>query len=386
MAWRIAGSTAGFNGTTIGGFSTYDALDLTNLSFAAGKSVNLNRTTDLLSIYGSGATLLDTVQLAGSFTSRYFHLTSDGASGTFITEDGVACYLRGTRIMTDRGPVAVEELKIGDHLVTADRMMPLKWIGRRAYAGWLAASNPNLRPIRFKVGSLADTVPCRDLLVSPEHAMFLDGVLIPAGLLVNGISIVQAEAMEEVQYFHLELERHAVIFAEDAASESFVDDDSRGMFNNAYEFRALYPAEPHGAEAEYCAPRVEDGYELEAVRRRLMNRATRLLPDGTMAQVPLLRGYLDSVTRTTIMGWAFEPETPDRRVPLVILANGAVIGRVIADHYRPGLAASGIGDGKHAYRFQLPQGFADDMHHAIEVRRESDWSHLSGSPASLTLG
>jgi hypothetical protein len=151
--------------------------------------------------------------------------------------------------------------------------MPLKWIGRRAYAGWLAFSNPDLQPIRFAAGSIADAVPCRELLVSPEQAMFIDGMLIPARLLVNGRTIAQAEAMDEVQYFYLELDRHAVIFAEDAASESFIDDDSRGMFNNMYEFHALYPDAPVPAWPDYCAPRVEDGYELEAVRRRLRARA-----------------------------------------------------------------------------------------------------------------
>jgi hypothetical protein len=86
--------------------------------------------------------------------------------------------------------------------------------------------------------------------------MFLEGVLVPAAALVNGISIVRAEAVEQLDYFHLELDTHDVIYAEGALAESFVDDDSRTMFHNAAQYQRLYPQalrEP----ARYCAPRVE---------------------------------------------------------------------------------------------------------------------------------
>ncbi|MDB5395281.1 MAG: Hemagglutinin-related protein [Rhodospirillales bacterium] len=383
-AWTIGGTEAGISAATIAGFDGDDHLDLTDLGFGTGNVADLNYVTDVLTIKNSLGAVLDTVTFAGDLTGKFFHMADDGSGGTMLTENEIACYCRGTRILTDRGYMTVEDLAIGDRLVTADgTAMSLKWIGRRSYAGWLAVGNPDVQPVRFKPGSLGDKVPSHDLLVSPEHAMFIDGVLIPARHLVNGVSILPADEMEAVEYFHLELDRHAVIFAEDAASESFVDDGSRGMFNNVYEFHALYPNTPRDAEPEYCAPRVEDGYILEAVRRRLMARTTRMLPNATAAIAPLLNGYLDSVTRTTIEGWAFEPEAPWRRVPLVILANGAVIGRVVADQPRAGLAEAGIGDGCHAYRFELPFGFSEDLRHEIEVQRESDWSHLTDSPMLL---
>ncbi len=101
--------------------------------------------------------------------------------------------------------------------------------------------------------------------------MFLDGVLIPARCLVNGVTVVQPAAGAEVHYVHVELAEHSIIWAEGAASESFVDDDSRGRFHNAHEFAARYPdASP--APALYCAPRREEGFEVEAVRQRLASR------------------------------------------------------------------------------------------------------------------
>jgi len=91
-------------------------------------------------------------------------------------------------------------------------------------------------------------------------------------LLVNGVSIVQEEWVDEVSYFHLEFDSHEVIVAEGALSESFVDDESRQLFDNASEYHELHPQSPP-QPARFCAPRVEDGYELEAVRQQLAARA-----------------------------------------------------------------------------------------------------------------
>jgi hypothetical protein len=375
--WDIKGLKAAFADTTISGFNGHDALDLTNLTYASGATAVL--TGDTLAVTSDGMTIDITMT---DTTGMHFYAHDVG--GDVLVNEKPACYLRGTQVTTDRGPVAVEELKVGDRLITlSGAAMPIRWIGRRSYAGWAAAGNPGVRPVRFKAGSLADGIPSRDLLVSPEHAMFIDGALIPARHLVNGASIVNAEAMDEIHYFHLELDRHAVIFAEDAASETYVDDDNRGMFHNVYEYYAEHPEATRGLRAEYCAPRVEDGFTLEAVRNALAARAARLRPDGTAAPVAALGGNLDLVSRTLIEGWAFAPETPNEPVALVILDNGAVIGEVMADRYRADLEACGVGDGRHAFRLALPRGLTPEFSHEIEVRRESDWTRLQGSGVVL---
>ena len=352
------------------------AIDLRGIAFDNGGTAILDSATDILTVTESAGTY--TQQLVGDYSADYFTLAGDSNGGTTVTEQMTPCYCRGTRIRTPKGEVAVEDLKVGNRVMTAGgEFLPIKWIGRRSYRDWLAVGNSEVQPVRFRAGSIADHVPVRDLYVSPEHAMFLDGVLIPARHLVNGISILRFEGMEEIEYFHLEFDRHVVILAEGAAAESFVDDDSRMLFHNADEYRRLYPDEPRSRYAAFCAPRVEAGYEVEAVRRGLTARATRLLPDGTAAIAPL-RGYLDRVSRTAVEGWAFTPDG-DGPVRLAILANGVVVGQVTADRYRADLKAAGIGDGRHGFRFVLGQGFAGDLSHCIEVRRESDWSALPGT-------
>jgi hypothetical protein len=189
--------------------------------------------------------------------------------------DGGPCLVTGTTIATSDGSVCVEDLSIGTMVLTAAGIQPVRWIGRRAYSGEFARGNREVLPIRIRQGALADHLPERDLWVSPDHAMYLDGVLIPAALLVNGVSIIQEEKVDEVTYFHLEFDAHTIIYAEGAPTESFVDDESREMFDNAAEYKLLYPDAIAGP-GRFCAPRVEEGEELEKVRRRLAERAAGL--------------------------------------------------------------------------------------------------------------
>jgi len=196
----------------------------------------------------------------------------DGAGGTQIFLSTVACYCRGTRILTDRGEVLVEQLAVGDRVVTlAGEAKPIKWIGHRTYDGRFIAGDRARLPVCVTAGALGDGIPSRDLWLSPEHALYIDGVLVGARSLVNGTTIVQAAAVDEVQYFHVELEAHDIIIAEGAAAESYIECDNRAMFHNAGEFAMLYPQE--AARQKFCAPRVEDGEALAGIRAAIAGRA-----------------------------------------------------------------------------------------------------------------
>ena len=193
-----------------------------------------------------------------------------GVATPLITTGSVPpCFLPGTMIATPDGEVAVEDLSIGDLVLSnTGEAQPVMWIGKRSYAGRFLASNKAVHPVRFRAGSLGDGLPRRDLLVSPEHAMLLDGTLIAAQYLVNGVSIVREHGLDRVDYLHIELASHDVILAEGAATESFLDDDNRALFQNAAEFYELY----HDAAPVpgMSTPRAEQGPELEGIWRRLM--------------------------------------------------------------------------------------------------------------------
>jgi hypothetical protein len=385
-AWDIAGTAAAFGGVTIDGFNRSDLLDLTGLGFDASDTATFDGDSDDLTIANAAGHTLASIHFGSGVGPDIFELLDDEHGGTFV-EEIAPCYLEGTLIRTLQGDRRVEALRIGDLILTiTGEALPLKWIGRRFYRDWLAVGNPDVQPILFKAGSLADHVPARDLHVSPEHAMFLDGALVPARHLANGLSIVKVEGLDKIDYFHLEFERHAVILAEGAPAESFVDDDSRMLFHNADEYRRLYPNEPYRGDAEFYAPRIERGPVLDALQRMLAKRAAHLRTDGT-ASSTVRRGKVDIAAVRLVSGWAFSGAGP---VPLALLLNGAVVGRTVADLYNANLEAAGIGDGRHAFRFRLPEGLDPDIDHRIEVRRETDWSLLPGArtvwPATRRTG
>jgi hypothetical protein len=255
------GAGASFRGD-IGGFAVGDTIDITNQGVATVESEYTAATLTIAA--GSDGTLV----FGGLPGALSFN--PDGSGGTLVT---VACFLRGTRIRTEHGEAEIENLRIGDRVMTVSgAARPIRWIGQRSYSGWDARGNLEVLPVLIRAGALGEMLPTRDLWVSPGHALYLDGMLISARDLVNGASIIQEEFVHEVSYFHLEFDTHAVIFAEGAPAESFVEDENRDMFDNAAELHQLYRDAPQRPTC-YCAPRVEEGWELEAVHQRLALRA-----------------------------------------------------------------------------------------------------------------
>ena len=306
---------------------------------------------------------------------------SYSSGGVTLTDEGTApCYCPGTLIKTRRGQKRVEKLKIGDEVMTAaGAARPIKWVGRRSYLGRFVMGRKDILPVCIKAGALDNNVPKRDLWISPNHAMYFHdteagGVLIEARDLINGVSIVQAESVEQVEYFHIELETHDIIIAEGALAESYLDDDNRLMFHNANEYRVSDPAAVPMV-GRYCAPRLQDGFEVEAIRRRIAMRDGLVLTETATSAGPL-RGHVDRITPRLLEGWAQNVDHPEAPVCLDIYVGGRLIGQVLADRYRDDLERAGIGSGCHSFAFAAPAGVAFATA-TLDVRRSLDGALLS---------
>ncbi|MGI4795538.1 MAG: Hint domain-containing protein [Janthinobacterium lividum] len=172
-----------------------------------------------------------------------------------------ACFVAGTLISTLRGLVAVEALCTDDTLWLADGgTAPVIWIGHRR----VRAADP----VRVVADAFGPGLPRRDLVLSPEHALFVGGHLVPVHVLVDGVSVVQEER-DRVTYHHVELDRHAILFAEGLPAESYLDTGNRSAFANAavVEFAANFG--PGAVVANACAPLALDGPVVDAVRADL---------------------------------------------------------------------------------------------------------------------
>ncbi|MCJ2032836.1 Hint domain-containing protein [Methylobacterium sp. J-068] len=243
-----------------------------------------------------------------STSNTNFIYQSNGTASQATTFDAadsnVPCYVTGTRIRTARGEVAVEDLTVGDLAVTAEGAeRPIRWIGRSTLP---CRGRADRLPVRIAAGAFGPGKPARDLLVSPAHAICVDlmgEVLIPAIRLVNGTTITQV-AVEHVTYWHVELDGHDILLAENLPAESYLDCGNRAFFADAgvTDRAALPDARPEGPLA-FCRPFHEDGALVDLVRARLEERA------GTL-------------------GWSLVDES---LAGLHVVADGAVIRPDVAD-------------------------------------------------------
>ncbi len=187
-----------------------------------------------------------------------------------------ACFAEGTAIATPTGEVAVEDLRVGDMAITASgASRSILWIGQSTMRPAKHPRPHEVNPVRIRRGAFGENLPVRDLVLSPGHAVYIDGVLIPAGLLVNGATIVQEEA-ETIRYFHVELDSHDVILAAGLPCESYLDDGNRSAFANGGEAVELYGRLDPKSWEDACAPWVGAGPQLDEVRRALHAQAEQI--------------------------------------------------------------------------------------------------------------
>jgi hypothetical protein len=230
-------------------------------------------------------TTLDGIVVENQSTGTYFLLTNNEYTGELAGKNGTLsvtgyettiCFTAGTQIRTPNGEVAVEQLKRGDLVLTQDgRSVPVDWMGVQTIS-LRFADKLRVLPIRIRAGALAENVPSRDLLVSPDHAILVEGALIHAGALVNGTSIVrETNVPTTFTYYHVEVEDHSLILAENTPAETFVDNVDRLHFDNWAEHEALYPNGKHVEELPY--PRAKSHRQVPVSIRVMLGARAQVL-------------------------------------------------------------------------------------------------------------
>jgi len=204
---------------------------------------------------GTGGDDFDTLDLTGTnftITSQTLDADGDSTSGTidFFDDDGnytstmtyseieniVPCFTPGTRIATPQGERLVEELEVGDRVITRDNgIQEIRWVGKRRLNGLELALSDHLQPVLIRKGALGRGLPERDMMVSPQHRVLMANdrtalyfedreVLVAAKHLV-GMEGIERVAVSTVTYIHFMFDQHEVVLSDGAWTESFQPGD-----------------------------------------------------------------------------------------------------------------------------------------------------------------
>jgi hypothetical protein len=271
--------------SNIGNSVTIAANTIVN-DLTSGRQVLFNNptSTQLLftnnSVWGLTAAQIDSGPLIESGTTL---LTTEPVLDTSSTwQIGIPCFLAGTRIGTPTGEARVEELAVGQRVVTlAGKARPIAWIGHRQLDLLRHPAPEQAQPILIRGHAFSTNVPRHDLQLSPDHAVLIDGKLVPIRLLINGASIQRSIGLEVVTYYHIELDTHDIVLAENLPAETYLDTGNRGLFANSDKPLVLHPDPTSGIdyptrEAGSCAPFVWDEASVRPIWQRLADRAAAL--------------------------------------------------------------------------------------------------------------
>ena len=250
----------------------FDGADFT------GDVATLDTSTGVLTVTDGSSTIL-TMNNVGLQTGAQNDLAVFGDTIEAV------CFAAGTRILTATGERMIETLIQGDIVLTlaGDELSPkpVKWVGRRRIDLMTHPRPETVAPICIQRSAFADNVPHTDLLVSPDHAILVDGRLICARQLINGTTIRQETGLVSAEYFHVELEAHAILLAEGLPAESYLNTGNGGFFANSKDPLVLHPdltdeTDYPTREAGSCAPFVWDEANVRPIWQRLAERAAML--------------------------------------------------------------------------------------------------------------
>jgi len=333
-------------------------------------------------------------------------LTQDGArvptaSGPEFLHTGVpdVCFLRGTMIDTPRGELPVEFLSVGDEVSVLEKgrlvFRTVAWVGSQSVFFDGSKADDDSFPVRIRCGAFRPGVPHRDLLVTSEHCVFVDGVLIPVRMLVNERSIVVERGMDAFEYFHVELDQHGILIAEGLETESYLDTGNRDRFRQQLD-RDVAPkswAEDAAAPLTVAREMVEPIWNRLASRAKAMNMP--LVAEHVLTMEPELR--LATWSGLVITPVSVEGRFHDFIVPVIedtiwLRSRSArpseTVGRYVDDRRYLGVLVGRINilEGRHRsdYNTHLSVERLSGWH-TLEAGTESRWTNGNASLSSLPL-
>jgi hypothetical protein len=270
---------------------------------------------------------IGTFSLTARATDAAGNVSAPSDAYTIVENPSAVCYVAGTRILTATGERRIESLMPGDLVLAlaGDELIPrpVKWLGRRRI-DLAAHPRPDMAaPIRIRRGAIADNTPHSDLLVSPDHAIFIDSKLICARQLINGTTICQENGLSSVEYLHVELDTHAIVVAEGLTAESYLNTtNTRRFFVNADGPVALHPeltdeTDYPTREAGSCRPFVWDEENVRPVWQRLAERAA-----GLGQPSPNVDATTDPALHIVANGQEFQPLSAEDGLYVFLLPSG----------------------------------------------------------------
>jgi hypothetical protein len=231
--------------TDLAGANALTGSVVMDFSFANPNTGNLLK---WVTASGSEFTIVDDVALTGRDVTGIKFIFSNNSGFTIfrvktLTADGLTCFLAGTRIATPCGGKPVEDLLPGDPIRLADGgQTKIKWIGHQRIDTQLV--DPVFaNPVCITKGALGENVPSRDLYLSGDHAIAIDGMLFNASALINGQSIYRVNEMpqDSFTYYHVETDAHELILAENCQVESYLDANWQATFDNEHARKTTTP-------------------------------------------------------------------------------------------------------------------------------------------------
>ena len=280
-------------------------------------------------------------KLSGNFTGDTATVVADTNPLLGGFDVLLVCYGAGTAILTSEGEAPVESIRAGDIVMTleggAHVPQTVKWVGERTLDLTRHPKREQVAPVRVLKGALGENLPHRDLVLSPDHCLLIDGGLIPAKLLVNGMTIVRDMDAKTVTYHHVELDQHAVLIAEGVAAESYLDTGNRAFFSNAGLATLLHPDLAINEnlrcwEEDACAPLTVKPDAVKPVWDRIAARAESLGFTPVSSTVTS-----DAAVRLLVDGKQIRPITTRDGVASFVVPAGARSVRLLSRATTPGM-------------------------------------------------